>query len=140
MFKTFKLTDGYALNTLDGYSYISNWIDMNNFEFISFSVVFTGGSPAGTIQLQQSNDSQFTGGTPITTKYTSGEWNSSGTSKLVSDIVNIPSGTGQSSATVSGAGSYALNQYLQGARWIRVSYSASSNVVTQLDIFVNAKG
>lgn len=130
-FANFKITDGYALNTLDGYSFTTPWIDVHSAPFFDVSVVFTGGSPVGNIVLQKSNDIQWTGGNrPQPLGSTSGH---------VSDAVNAPPGQGTVSVAVSGAGVYSLNQSLIGYRWFRVIYTASSNVNTTLDIFCNWK-
>lgn len=130
-FGNFKLVDGYQLNLADGYSFTSNWADVHSAPFFDVSVVFTGGSPAGNLVLQKSNDLQWTGGNrPQPLGSQSGH---------VSDAVNAPPGQGTASVAVSGAGVYSLNQSLIGYRWFRVVYTASSNSVTTLDAFVNWK-
>jgi hypothetical protein len=131
-FANFKLVDGYQLNSVDGYSLTTNWVDVHSATNFDVSVVFTGGSPTGTVKLQKSNDLQWTGGNrpqPL----------SSANVSAVSDAVDAPTGSGTVSVSVSGAGVYTLNQSLVGYRWFRVVYTASGNANTQLDIFVNWK-
>lgn len=136
-FANFKLVDGYQLNNADGYSFTTNWVDVHSFAAFDVSVVFTGGSPAGTVKLQKSNDLQWTGGNrpqPL----------SSANSQYVSDAADMLAfssngAPGTVSVAVSGAGVYTLSQSLAGCRWFRVVYTASGNANTQLDIFVNCK-
>lgn len=139
MYNSSKLTDGYGLNTTDGYSYVSDWVDVRKYDAFSMSVVFTGGSPQGTLQLQQSNDRQFTGGLSVLPLLAVPAENSSGTDKLLDDTANVPAGWGSISASVNGAGVYVLDQRLVPFGWVRITYSASSNVDTQLDIFLTVK-
>ena len=108
-------------------------MDIHSAPFFDVTCVFTGGSPAGTLTLQKSNDLQWEGGNRPQPRA------SSPNAPYVSDAVNAPTGFGTVSASVSGAGVYNLNQYYVGYRWFRVVYSASANVVTQLDIFCNWK-
>ena len=131
-FGNFKLVDGYQLNVTDGYSFTTNWVDIHSAPFFDVTVVFTGGSPAGTLTLQKSNNLQWTGGNRVQPLMT-------GNVGAVSDAVNAPTGSGTVSVSVSGAGIYSLNQYLVGYRWFRVVYTASGNANTQLDMFVNWK-
>ncbi len=131
-FHNCKLADGVTLD-VDGYSYTSSWVDVSSFPFFSVTVVLTGGAPTGLIKLQQSNDLQWTGtGSPIRPLHV-------GNPQFVSDAVDVPSGMGQNTASVSGAGSYALNQYRAPYRWVRVVYTPLINADTTLDIFFTAK-
>lgn len=136
---SFKLVDGYALDATDGYSYTTNWVDVHDAPGFSVSTVFTGGSPSGTLTLQQSNDRQWTGKGIVQPLLAVSANNSSGAVKIVSDAVNVPSGTGQASAAVSGAGVYVLNQVLAPYHWVRLVYTASVGVATQLDVFMHLK-
>ncbi len=139
-FATLKLVDGASLNVDDGYGYTSDWVDVHSSSGISVSVVFTGGAPAGTVKLQQSNDRQWTG-SAVVPLISVGADNSSGTTKVVSDIADVPTGTGAVSASVAAAGVvYVMNQFLAPYRWLRVVYTPSMNSNTQLDVFVNIKG
>ena len=115
-----------------GYSFTSNWVDIHSATNFDVSVVFTGGSPAGTVKLQKSNNLQFTGGNRPQPLQAAGVG-------AVDDTADAPTGSGTVSASVSGAGVYTLNQSLVGYRWFRVVYTASGNANTQLDVFVNWK-
>lgn len=128
-----KLADGAPLDVTDGYSYTTSFVDISSFSNYSVTVVFTGGSPVGTLTLQQSNDLQWTGqqGGPKPLHV--------GLTSAPDDTVNVPAGTGQVSASVSGAGAYAMNQFLVGYRWFRVVYTAITPANTTLDIFFCAK-
>lgn len=134
-FNAFKLVDGYQLNATDGYSYTSAFFDVSDKSLVSISVVFTGGSPAGTVKVQQSNDLQFTGGNSVLPLHIANTSYPNDTT----DSVAI-AGIGQVvSQSVSGAGSYPLELKLLGSHWLRIVYTASGNVNTQLDVFVTAK-
>lgn len=140
MYNSSKLVDGYSLDATDGYSYTSDWVDVRKYDSFSMSVVFTGGTPVGTLQLQQSNDRQFTGGNKIVPLIAASAENSSGTTKSVSDITNLPGGWGAVTAAVNGAATvYVLDQRFCPFGWARLVYTASSNVVTQLDVFLTVK-
>lgn len=139
MYNSFKLVDGYALDGTDGYSYTTSWVDVRSYDAFSMSVVFTGGAPVGTLQLQQSNDRQFTGGLSVLPLLAVPAENSIGAIKLVSDIANVPAGWGATTASVNGANSYVLDQRLCPFGWVRAVYTASSNDATQLDIFMTLK-
>lgn len=136
---TFKLVDGYALNATDGYSYTTNWVDVHDCNKFSVNVVFTGGTPVGTLALQQSNDRQTSLPGSVIRMVDSVGDNSAGTTKRVDDAVSVPAGTGQTTASVTAAGVYVLNQYFAPFRWFRVVYTASSSINTQLDMFVHLK-
>lgn len=128
----FKLVDGYALNNADGYSYTTKWVDIHSAPYFDVTVVFTGGAPAGTVKLQKSNDLKFTGGNwpqPLQAANVG----------AVADAIDCPTGNGDVSQTVAGAGVYQLNQHFAGYRWTRVVFTASSNVNTQLDIYMSWK-
>jgi hypothetical protein len=131
-FGNFKLEDGYAIVTAIGLTYYSPFVDIHSAPFFDVSVVFTGGSPAGTLTLQKSNDLQWTGGNLVSPL-------SQGGVGSVSDYFNAPTGQGTVSATVSGAGTYSLNQYMVGYRWFRIAFDPSNVATTKLDIFVNWK-
>lgn len=131
-FANFKLVDGYQLNAADGYSFTTAWVDVHSAPFFDVSVVFSGGSPTGTVKLQKSNDLQFTGGNrPIPLQ--------DGGVGAVSDAVDAPAGQGTVTAAVTGAGTFTLNQYMVGYRWFRVVFTSSNNASAKLDVFVNWK-
>lgn len=130
-FSNGKIADGY---TLDGYSYESDWVDVASFSKFSVTAVLVGGSPTGTFSLQESNDLQWTGTTnkpkPLHV----------GNSQFANDAVLVPSGGGQSTVSVSGAGAYCMNQYWAPYRWFKVIYTAiGAPSTTTLDIFFTAK-
>lgn len=134
-FGNFKLVDGYQLNVTDGYSFTTNWVDIHSAPYFDVTTVFTGGSPAGTLKLQKSNNLQSTGGNrPQPQQAQTG-------ANFVDDTIDMPTDTtaGTVSVSVSGAGVYELHQRFAGYRWFRVVYTASGNANTQLDIFVNWK-
>lgn len=139
MYNSSKLVDGYALNVVDGYSFTSDWVDVRSYDSFSMSVVFTGGSPQGTLQLQQSNDRQFSGGLSVKPLIAANAENSSGATKIIEDKANVPTGYGTVSASVTNAGTYVLDQRLVPFGWVRVKYTASQNANTQLDIFLTVK-
>lgn len=130
-FSNGKLADGYAL---DGYAtvYETNWVDVASFPKFSISAVFTGGSPVGTLSLKQSNDLQWTG--PVVQPLHVGN------TQYPNDEVTVPSGGGQATVSVSGAGAYSLNQFYAPYRWFKVNYTViGTGSATQLDIFFTAK-
>lgn len=131
-FANFKLLDGYSLNITDGYSFTSNWVDIHSVPNFNVSCVFTGNSPAGTLKLQQSNSLQFQGGNRAQPQ-------PSVTGGDPIDVKDVPTGNGTASVSVSGAGTYLLDQHFAGFRWFRVVYTHSSNVATTVDLFVNWK-
>lgn len=139
MHNTSKLVDGYAYSSSISNSFSTSWVDVRNYPFFSFSIVFTGGSPTGTAIIEQSNDRQFTGGHSVLPLYAAGAENSSGAIKSVSDASPVGSGWGANTVAVNGAGVYKLDQRLAPFSWVRVSYTASSDVNTQLDIFLTIK-
>lgn len=139
MYNSSKLVDGYALNNTDGYSYTTDWVDVRKYDAFSMTALFTGGSPVGTLQLQQSNDRQFTGGNVVEPLVAVGAENSSGTTKILSDVASVPGGWGVATTAVNGAGAYVLDQRLCPFGWVRAVYTASSNANTQLDIFLTVK-
>lgn len=131
----FKIADGYQLNSTDGYSFTSDWIDTKSFPLLDVSVVFgtaSAGTIGGTVKLQKSNDLQWTGGhkpQPL----------SSANTQYPSDAADCPTGQGAVSVAVSGAGVYSLNQFDIGYHWFRVVYTKSTNASCQLDIFATLK-
>lgn len=133
-FGNFKLVDGYQLNSTDGYSFTSPWVDIHSAAYFDVTIVTTGGSPAGTFKLQKSNNLQWTGGNRVQPLQTGGVG-------AVDDTIDVPSDstTGTVSVTIAAAGVCTLSQHLVGYRWFRVVYTATSNANTQLDIFVNWK-
>lgn len=139
MYNSSKLVDGYALSSGASNSFTTDWVDVANYPFFSFSVVFTGGSPAGTAKLQQSNDRQFTGGLSVMPLQAAGAENSAGADKLVEDAADVGTGYGVNTISVSGAGIYVLDQRLAPFRWVRMVYTASGNANTQLDVFLTVK-
>jgi hypothetical protein len=139
MYNSFKLVDGYALNNPDGYSETTVWTDVRNYYAYSVSVVFTGGSPEGTLVLQQSNDRQFTGGNRVEPLIAVPADNSSGTTRQVSDAVQVPPGSGATSINVNGAGVYVFNQSDIAYGWFRVVFTSVVNINTQMDVFVTIK-
>lgn len=139
MYNSSKLVDGYALNVTDGYSFTTSWVDIRSYDVFSMSIVFTGGSPAGTAKLQQSNDRQFTGGLSVLPLLQVPAENSSGASKLLSDAKDVGAGFGNNSITVSGPGVYVLDQRQVPFAWVRMVYTASGNADTQLDVFLTVK-
>ena len=139
MYNDFKLVDGYALSTTNGSVYTTPWVDVRSYEAFSCSVVFTGGSPAGTVKLQQSNDRQNAGGNIVTTLFTANRNNSSGATAIVDDSKDVAAGNGAVTATVSAAGTSLLDQRLCPFGWFRVVFTSSAIASTQLDIFVTLK-
>jgi hypothetical protein len=139
MFHYGKLVDGYALNSTDGYGFTTKWVAVHSWESFSFDCVFTGGTPVGTLQLQQSNDRPWQGINNFQPLTAAGQENSSGVTRIVPDVANVPGGWGAQTAAVNGAGTYVLDQRLCPFGWVRVVYTASSNSNTQLDIFMTLK-
>lgn len=139
MYNSLKLVDGYAMTSAVDNSYTTDWVDIRSCPFFSMSVVFTGGSPTGTAKLQQSNDRQFTGGLSVLPLVAAGAENSNGPTKITSDVKDVATGNGAVSVSVSGAGVYLLDQRLAPFGWVRMVYTASSNVNTQLDVFMTIK-
>lgn len=139
MYNSSKLVDGLALTSGTSNSYTTSWVDVRNFPYFSMSVVFTGGSPAGTAKLQSSNDRQFSGGLSVEPLVAAGAENSNGAVKIISDAIDVPTGNGANTATVTAAGVYLLDQRLAPFGWVRMVYTASSNVNSQLDVFLTVK-
>jgi hypothetical protein len=119
------LADGYALNSTDGYSWKSQWYELLDCSLYSISMVFVGGSPVGTITLNQSNDVPSPIGIGGNKPFPKSAGNLYG---APIDVSVVPS----SSTAVSGAGVYTLNYQLAAYGWVQVVYTASSNVVTTL--------
>lgn len=104
------LTDGYN-------SFVSNWVDKRSATCIGISIVFTGGVPVGSAQLETSNAPSQVG-----TAY------------------QYPNNNGDDAATVPGSSqAIVLNTLTDNygyqwqvsnlaARWVRVRYTASSEV------------
>lgn len=115
-----------------GFGYITDWVDVHAYPFVSFIATFTNGAAAGTLSLQQSNAVAFTGGSPVTPLFVKD-------SASISDIADVPAGSGQNVITVAGAQAYALNQWLVAYRWVRLVYTPSSNVNVTLDVTFHVK-
>lgn len=139
MYNSSKLVDGYAMSSGSSNSYTTDWVDVRNYEFFSMSVVFTGGTPTGTAKLQQSNDRQFTGGLQVEPLVAAGAENSTGATKIISDVADVGAGNGVNTIAVTTAGVYVLDQFRAPYGWVRMVYTASSNVNTQLDVFLTVK-
>lgn len=131
-FGNFKLLDGYVITTTNGVAVNTNWVDVHSAPFFDVSVVFTGGSPTGTLKLQKSNDLQWTGGNRPQPLQQGGEG-------YVSDAADAPTGQGTVSVSVSGAGVVSLNQFNVGYRWFRLVFTPSNVATTTMDAFVNWK-
>jgi hypothetical protein len=131
-FANFKLLDGYSVTTTASAPINTNYVDVHSANNFNITCVFTGGAPAGTLKLRMSNDLQWTGGNRPQPLHTGGEGH-------VDDTIDVPTGNGQASVSVSGAGVYELDQHFFGARWFQVVFTPSNNVTTQMDIFVNWK-
>jgi len=139
MYNSSKLVDGLALTSGTSNSYTTSWVDVRNFPYFSMSVVFTGGSPAGTAKLQSSNDRQFSGGLSVEPLVAAGAENSAGATKIISDAKDVGTGDGVNTISVAGAGVYVLDQRLAPFGWVRMVYTASANVNSQLDVFLTLK-
>ena len=157
---TCKILDGYVLNTADGYSANSPWIDLHSSPFFSISVAITG-TPTGGLTLQQSNDQNsaeaprglvgsaafvapalgvandpypVTAGSPYGTP-------TDGTTVVLSGQV-IVGGAGTvstNSVTVSAAGVTNFTCSTFAARWVRLVYTETSNAVITLDAWMHRK-
>ena len=139
MYNSSKLVDGVALS--DGYdnSYTTDWVDIRSYPYFSMSVTFTGGVPQGTAKLQSSNDRLFAGGNYVRPLIAVPAENSAGAIKVVSDVKDVATGNGAVSVAVAGVGTYILDQRLAPFGWVRMVYTASANVNTQLDVFLTLK-
>lgn len=140
MYNSSKVIDGYALSSGVSNSFETDWIDVRNYSDFSFSIVFTGGAPQGTAIIQSSNDRQFTGGFSVMPLKAAGAENSAGATKSISDAANVGTGWGVNTIAVNGAGVYILDQRLAPFGWVRVKYTSSADVNSQLDIFLTIKG
>lgn len=139
MYNSSKLVDGYALTSSISNNFTTDWVDVREYEGLSMTVVFTGGAPSGNLALQQSNDRQWSGGNKVIPLVAAGAENSLGAVKRLDDSAQVPTGNGTVTQTVSAAGKYILDQRLCPFGWVRLVYSASSNVNTQLDVFITIK-
>ncbi len=128
------VADGYALTV----GFTTNWIPVSTFSNFSANIVFTGGTPVGTISLEQCNDQQSSRLNPVQPLLVNDD-NSAGAIKVVTSNALVPAGNGLSTAFVNGAGTYFLNQFLISYGWLRIVYVPSSNSATQLDIFCHAR-
>lgn len=153
--KPIHLADGYQLNSTDGYSFTSNWVNVIDYDVYCINVSLVGGTPVGTLSLQQSCDipadagpAQGTGG--FNPQYPLGfvgpaiqvpRWADPyrGT-QWASDLSIVPGGFGTVTANVNGAGTYTLNDRLFAYSFVRVVYTASSNVNTAISIYMAMKG
>lgn len=133
-FGNFKLLDGYSFTATDGYAIHTNWVDIHSAPYFDVTIVFTGGSPAGTVKLQKSDNLQNTGGNRP-------QPNMAGNGNSVDDTIDVPTDAtaGTVSVAISGAGTYELHQRFAGYRWFRLAYTPSASGATQLDVFVNWK-
>ena len=152
--KSIHIVDGYALNTLDGYSYTSPWIKVIDYDKFSIAVALVGGSPQGTLQLWQSCDLEADtganmgggGGSPIFQGVNAPavaipRWaDPYRGSSFVSDAALVPSGNGVVTVAVNGVGVYVLNQTLHGFAWAQVVYTATTNANTAITIVATLKG
>lgn len=118
--------------TASGFGYTTDWVDVHAYPYASFTVVFTGGAPAGMLSLQQSNALNFSGGSPVVPLFVKD-------SAAINDTADVPAGSGQNLITVAGAGAYVLNQWWVAYRWVRLVYTPTSNVATQMDVFFHSK-
>lgn len=146
--------DGYALNSTDGYSYISPWVKVVDYDKFSMTVCFVGGSPQGTLFLEQSNDLEADTGAamggggyvpiyPVATGPATSipRWaDPYRGSSFVSDLSNVPAGHGINTLNVNGAANYTLDQWLFGYSFVRVNFAASSNVNSAVTILMSVKG
>jgi hypothetical protein len=139
MYNSSKLVDGLALTSGTSNSYTTDWVDVRSYPYFSMSVVFTGGSPQGTAKLQSSNDRLFAGGNYVRPLASVPAENSNGVVKVVSDAADVASGNGANTVSVTAAGVYLLDQRLAPFGWVRMVYTASSNVNSQLDVFLTLK-
>lgn len=130
-----NIVSNFLLNTADGYGYTSPWIDVTRSSLYNLSVVFTGGTPSGTLKLQQSNDipvDSSVGHFP--------RWAFPATSgSYIDDSADVLSGYGNNTANVIGAGKYLLNQQFVGYGWFRFVYTPTVNSNTRLDAFLTMK-
>lgn len=118
--------------TASGFGYTTDWVYVGAYPWLSLTAVFTGGTPVGTLTLQQSNAGQWTGGSPVIPLFLAD-------TAAINDTADVPAGSGQNLVAVVAAGAYVLNQWWAGYRWIRLVYTPSSNVTTQLDVFFSSK-
>lgn len=93
----------------------SHGIEIYLAAFVSITAVWTGGTAAGTLKLQVSNDmvkpNDIVGGDPAV------------------NVVNWVDYTG-SSTNVAGAGNFGWNMAFQGYYWVRLVYTPSGGAGT----------
>ena len=143
-FNSLHIVDGYSLNTVNGSVYTSKWVKVGNASLASFHVVLTGGSPAGTLKLQQSNDieviSSLNAAGNLVSALEYPQWAAPQTSgSFVDDHADCLSGRGQNTASVAAAGTFVLDQWFLSAGWLRVVFTASGTASTTLDIRATLK-
>ncbi len=134
-FHTGKLLDGYALSDTDGYTFVTPWLDLHSAHHYSMIAVITGGTVAGTLTLQQSNDRQSGKATGVFPNSASGPTGST------TDQVAVPSGTGQQTIVLTtSAVPGVINQFNIGYRWARLSgVLTTQNLTGTVDVFYHWK-
>jgi len=157
---TCKILDGYVLNTADGYSCQSNWIDIHSSPFFSISVAIVG-TPTGGLTLQQSNDfnsaeverglvgsAAFVAPAagvandpyPVTAGFPQGTPTDETTVTLSGQVIVGGAGTvSGNSVTVSAAGVTSFTCANAGFRWVRLVYTETSNAVVTIDAWMHRK-
>jgi hypothetical protein len=122
------LADGYALNTADGYSFLSAPCKVNSCTQIGVTIIFVGGTPSGTVKLQSTCEPDdetvrcIAPGSPLNAGSGGIGW---------VDVANT-------STSISAAGVTQINLANFGGRWVRVSYVATSGTST-LSIYLTGK-
>ena len=140
--KSFKLLDGYNLGDVtDGYTFLTDWVDLHSARFFSATAVFSGDTIAnGTLKLQMSNDeeSDFTD-TTTGKKFPKSAGSSTGDPD---DVVDVPGSlTGTVTQSISATGKYPYQQYNFPARWVRFTFTKTGDPAadTEVDIFFHFK-
>lgn len=99
-----------------GASVNSSVVDLNQINLLSVQAIWTGGTAAGTLNIQVSNDNV----------------------QKISDITNWTDYTG-SSTTIAGAGDILYNMTFAGYRWMRLHFVRTSGTGT-INATMSGKG
>lgn len=134
MIKNFRILDGYGLSVAEGDGFTTNWHDLLNCVELSVSVVFTGGSPAGTVSIITSNDwpDNVNGLVPASA------WN-----PTTPTVKNSPALDGSvypgATATVAGAGIYKIAIQNMGERWFQIGFVGTGSFTSTVTVMYCAK-
>lgn len=136
-----KIIDGYALNSGDGYSFVSNFFDVKNALAYSISCTFSGGTPTGTLSLNCSNESDIA--SPM--GYSQANSPATGSTAMTMPADQPMSGGLDScqilnaTSSISTTGTTVFDVSFPGHRWVQLVYAGSADVGVLVTAWINVK-